>query len=75
MELSDLGYPAMQPIRQALNRGEHDVIILGIILLVIGYLTGLAILYTIGGILVVVGVILWILGAVGRPVAGRKVWF
>jgi hypothetical protein len=51
------------------------VIILGIILLVIGYLTGLAILYTIGGILVVVGVILWILGAVGRPVAGRKVWF
>ena len=51
------------------------MIILGIILLVIGYLTGLAILYTIGGILVVVGVILWILGAVGRPVAGRKVWF
>jgi hypothetical protein len=55
--------------------GEQDVIILGIILLVIGYLTGLGILYTIGGILVVVGVILWILGAVGRPVAGRKVWF
>jgi len=26
-------------------------------------------------LLVVVGVILWILGAVGRPVGGRKVWF
>ena len=51
------------------------VIILGIILLVIGYLTGIGILYTIGGILVVVGIVLWILGAVGRPVAGRKVWF
>jgi hypothetical protein len=51
------------------------VIILGIILLIIGYFTGLSILYTIGGILVVIGVILWILGAVGRPVAGRKVWF
>jgi hypothetical protein len=51
------------------------VIVLGIILLVIGYFTGISILYTIGGILVVVGIILWILGAVGRPVAGRKVWF
>ena len=51
------------------------MIILGIILLIIGYFTGLSILYTIGGILVVVGIILWILGAVGRPVAGRKVWF
>jgi len=51
------------------------VIVLGIILLVVGYVTNLGILYTIGGILLVIGVILWILGAVGRPVAGRKVWF
>jgi hypothetical protein len=51
------------------------VIILGIILLVIGYFTGISILYTIGGLLLVIGIILWILGAVGRPVAGRRVWF
>jgi hypothetical protein len=51
------------------------MIVLGIILLVIGYFTGISILYAIGGILVVVGVVLWILGAVGRPVGGRKVWF
>ena len=51
------------------------MIVLGIILLFIGYFTGLSIEYTIGGILVVVGVILWILGAVGRPVGGRKVWY
>ena len=51
------------------------MIVLGIILLVIGYFTGLSILYTIGGILLVIGIILWVLGAVGRPVAGRKVWF
>lgn len=37
--------------------------------------TGLSIFYTMGGILVVVGIVLWILGAVGRPVGGRKVWF
>ncbi len=51
------------------------MIILGIILAVIGYVTGVSILYSIGALLVVVGVILWILGAVGRPVGGRKVWF
>jgi hypothetical protein len=51
------------------------VIILGIILVVVGYVTGLAILETVGGLLVLVGVILWILGAAGRPVGGRKVWF
>jgi hypothetical protein len=51
------------------------MIILGIILVVVGYFTSLAILETVGGILVLVGVILWLLGAAGRPVAGRKVWF
>ncbi len=51
------------------------MIVLGIILLIIGYFTSLSILYTIGGILVVIGIVLWILGAVGRPVGGRKVWF
>jgi hypothetical protein len=51
------------------------VIVLGVVLLLIGYFAAIPILYTIGGILVVVGVILWILGAVGRPVGGRKVWF
>lgn len=52
------------------------MIILGIILLVIGYVVpSLAVLTYIGWILVVIGAILWILGAVGRPVAGRRVWF
>jgi hypothetical protein len=52
-----------------------DMIVFGIILLLIGYFTGISILYTIGGILLVIGVVLWILGAVGRPVGGRKVWY
>lgn len=51
------------------------MIVLGIILLLIGYFAGISILYTIGGILLVIGIIMWILGAVGRPVGGRKVWF
>jgi hypothetical protein len=51
------------------------VIILGLILLIIGYLTGLSLLYYLGGILLIVGVVFLILGNVGRPVGGRKVWF
>lgn len=58
-----------------LSNKEHKVIILGIILAVVGYFTGLAILETLGGILVLVGVILWVLGAAGRPVAGRRAWY
>jgi len=51
------------------------MIVLGIILVVIGALFNIGLLYTLGGILVVVGVILWILGAVGRPVAGRRYYY
>jgi hypothetical protein len=70
-----VGYTsASKPIRP-LSKKEHKVIILGIILAVVGYFTGLAILETLGAILVVVGVILWVLGAAGRPVAGRRAWY
>jgi Family of unknown function (DUF6131) len=48
------------------------MIVLGIILLVVGWLLGISILWTLGIILVVVGVILELLGAVGRPIAGRR---
>lgn len=34
-----------------------------------------ALLYTIGGILLLVGVVFFILGNVGRPVGGRKLWY
>ncbi|MHA6623141.1 hypothetical protein [Pseudonocardia sp. DLS-67] len=51
------------------------MIILGLILLVVGYLTGIGLLYTVGGIVLVVGVVFLILGRVGRPVGGRKAWF
>jgi hypothetical protein len=50
------------------------MIILGVILLLIGWLTGLGLLYTIGAILLVVGLVLLLLGGVGRPVGGRR-WY
>ncbi|MDQ0688439.1 MULTISPECIES: DUF6131 family protein [Streptomyces] len=48
------------------------MIILGVILLVIGLVAGIAFLWTIGVILVVVGAVLWVLGAMGHAVAGRR---
>ncbi|MFG2867087.1 DUF6131 family protein [Streptomyces sp. NPDC048338] len=51
------------------------MIILGLILLVIGFATGIGFLWTIGVILAVVGAVLWILGAMGRSVGGRKHYY
>jgi len=51
------------------------MIILGLILLVLGFLLNISVLWTIGIILVVIGVILWILGATGRAVGGRRYWY
>ncbi|MFD4689620.1 hypothetical protein [Streptomyces sp. NPDC058463] len=51
------------------------MIVLGVILLLIGMLVGVSLLTTVGGILVVVGAVLWILGASGRSVGGRKHYF
>jgi hypothetical protein len=51
------------------------VIILGVILLVVGFLLHIPVLYTIGIIVAVIGVVFLILGAMGRAVGGRKVWF
>ncbi|MCX4545513.1 DUF6131 family protein [Streptomyces sp. NBC_01565] len=48
------------------------MIILGVILLIIGFVAGISILWTIGLILVVVGLVLWLLGALGHAVGGRN---
>jgi uncharacterized membrane protein HdeD (DUF308 family) len=50
------------------------MIILGVILLIVGFVTNISILYTIGLILVLVGVVLWILGATGHAI-GRARWY
>ena len=57
------------------NRTERRMLILGLILLLIGFFAGIPILTTIGIILLVVGAVLYVLGATGRAVGGRKVWY
>ncbi len=51
------------------------MIILGIILLIVGFIAKVAIIWTIGVILVVVGAILFLLGSTGRAVGGRRHFF
>lgn len=51
------------------------MIILGIVLLVIGFIAKVAILWTIGIILLVIGLILVALGSVGRAVGGRRHYY
>ncbi|HUD38228.1 MAG TPA: DUF6131 family protein [Streptosporangiaceae bacterium] len=51
------------------------MIILGAILLIIGFVAGIPILWTIGLIVLVVGLILMLLGATGRAVGGRRHYY
>ncbi|MEO6019584.1 MAG: DUF6131 family protein [Knoellia sp.] len=51
------------------------MIILGVILALIGYFASISILLTIGVILIVVGLVLWVLGATGRAVGGRSHYY
>ena len=47
------------------------MIILGIILLILGFILGVPILWTIGTIFVVIGAVLWIAGAMGHAIGPR----
>ena len=51
------------------------MIILGILLLIIGFVSGIAILWTIGVVVVVIGLVLLLLGMAGHAVGGRKHYF
>jgi uncharacterized membrane protein HdeD (DUF308 family) len=54
---------------------EVAVIILGVILLLIGFIAKIAIVWTLGILALVVGAILAIAGAAGRELGGRRHWY
>jgi Family of unknown function (DUF6131) len=54
---------------------EDHVIVLGLILLILGWALGIGILVTIGIIVLVIGIVFLILGQTGRAVGGRKYWY
>lgn len=51
------------------------MIILGVLLLIIGFATGISVIWTIGIILLVAGAALAIAGRLGHAIGGRKHWF
>ena len=51
------------------------MIILGLVLLVLGFLLKISILWTIGIILLVVGAVLMLMGSMGRAVGGRRHYY
>jgi Family of unknown function (DUF6131) len=57
------------------NFQEPDVIILGIILLIIGFVSGIAIVWTAGIVVLIAGAVLMLLGMAGHAVGGRRHYF
>jgi Family of unknown function (DUF6131) len=57
------------------SRQEPPLIILGVILLIIGFIAHIAIVWTIGIIVVVAGLILALLGMAGHAIGGRRHYF
>ncbi|WP_316527447.1 DUF6131 family protein [Kitasatospora brasiliensis] len=51
------------------------MIILGVILLIVGFVTGIGVLWTIGIVLLVIGLILWVAGALGHALGGRRHYY
>jgi hypothetical protein len=51
------------------------MIVLGLILLIVGFVVGSGILWSIGILLILVGAVLSLLGLVGREIGGRKYWY
>jgi hypothetical protein len=51
------------------------MIVLGIVLLLVGFLLKVAILWTIGIVVLVIGLILLLLGSIGHAVGGRRHYF
>jgi hypothetical protein len=51
------------------------MIAVGLILLILGFLFGVPILWTLGIIVLVIGLILALAGAAGREVGGRRHWY
>ncbi|MFY2861159.1 hypothetical protein ACOJVU_15710 [Mycobacterium sp. THU-M104] len=51
------------------------MIVLGVVLLILGFVFGIHLLWALGIAALVIGAVLWIVGSVGRPVAGRRHWY
>ncbi|WGI35403.1 hypothetical protein QDT91_07330 [Mycolicibacterium aubagnense] len=57
----------------ATERGT--MILVGAVLLALGLIFNIYPLWVAGVVVLVVGAVFWLLGATGRPIAGRRYWY
>jgi hypothetical protein len=51
------------------------VVVFGLVLMIIGFVLGIPVLWSIGTLLVLIGLVLWILGSIGHAVGGRRHYY
>lgn len=51
------------------------MIIAGAVLMLIGFVVGVSILWSIGVIVLIIGIVLWIMGSAGHMVGGRRHYY
>ena len=51
------------------------MIVLGVVLMLIGFITKIPILWSLGIVVALVGIVLVLLGAAGREIGGRRHWY
>jgi hypothetical protein len=51
------------------------MVVLGLVLLIIGFLAHIPILWSVGIVVLVIGLVLAVLGMAGREIGGRRHWF
>ncbi|MHB8312242.1 MAG: DUF6131 family protein [Candidatus Dormibacteria bacterium] len=51
------------------------MIVFGVILLIVGFVLSIPLLWTIGVILLLIGLALWVMGSMGHAVRGRRHYF
>lgn len=56
----------------ATRKDDSTVITVGLVLLLLGLLTGIPVLWSLGIIALIVGAVLLLLGSTGRAVGGRR---
>ena len=58
-----------------INTGQPGILLFPLALLTTLGHPALYLLWVAGVVLLVAGAVFWILGAIGRPVAGRRAWY
>lgn len=51
------------------------MLVVGVLLLILGWVFGIGLLTLLGAIVAIVGAVLLVAGAVDRPVGGRRYWW